>query len=78
MIIILFSYWIYYLIHQPLTKLVEAFRLVETGNLTVNIEDSRNDEFNFLYIHFNSMIKKLKSLITEVYEQKYHPYKVRN
>jgi len=70
-IIGLFSYWIYRLIHQPLKKLVEAFRAVEAGNLTVNINNNRNDEFTYLYKQFNSMTYRLNHLITEVYEQKF-------
>ncbi|MDF2663166.1 MAG: hypothetical protein K0Q94_5957, partial [Paenibacillus sp.] len=70
-LIIVLSYSIYQLIHQPLSTLVRAFKKVEKGNLDVEIAYRYRDEFSYLYIQFNKMIERLKVLIHEVYEQKY-------
>ncbi len=71
-VIILFAYWIYRIIHQPLRKLVGAFRRVESGNMLVDIKHNSNDEFHYLYERFNYMVAHLNNLIYEVYEQKIH------
>ncbi|MCD9024226.1 sensor histidine kinase [Cohnella silvisoli] len=69
-IIVFFSYLIFRLIHKPLKKLINAFREVERGNLTVVVNPFK-DEFRYLYDHFNDMVEKLNVLVHEVYEQKY-------
>ena len=69
-VIIVFSYWIYNRIHQPLRRMVRAFRKVDYGNLQVEIHHHHNDEFHYLYEQFNAMVKRLQVLIHEVYEQK--------
>lgn len=70
-IIAVFSYAIYQLIHQPLRTLVRAFKRVEKGKLDGEIKYKYQDEFSFLYFQFNKMIERLRVLIHEVYEQKY-------
>ncbi|SDO24305.1 two-component system, sensor histidine kinase YesM [Paenibacillus sp. yr247] len=70
-IIVIASYWIYQLIHQPLSKLVRAFRNLEKGDFELSIQHKSKDEFSYLYRQFNSTVQKLKTLIEEVYEQKY-------
>lgn len=69
-VILLFSYWIYQIIHRPLRRLLTALRQVERGNLDIQITHRRKDEFQYLYQRFNQMTRKLKQLIQEVYEQK--------
>ncbi len=69
-IVILFTYWIYRVLHQPLQKLVGSFRNVERGQLHTAIEHAKNDEFRYIYGRFNTMVVNLRTLITEVYEQK--------
>ncbi len=69
-VIFLFSFWIYRLIHRPLSRLVRSFRSVEKRRLEL-IEDTGNkDEFGYLYRQFNAMVSELKVLIHTVYEQK--------
>jgi len=70
-LIIVFSYSLFQLIHQPLRTLVRAFKKVEKGSLDGEIAYRYRDEFSYLYIQFNKMIERLKVLIHEVYEQKY-------
>ncbi|MDF2814032.1 MAG: hypothetical protein K0Q81_232 [Paenibacillus sp.] len=66
-----FSYWIYKWIHQPLKKLVFAFRRVEQGNLQVTVPLVNHDEFGYLFEQFNGMVEEIKRLIQEVYEKNY-------
>ncbi|WP_168120271.1 histidine kinase [Paenibacillus sp. HB172176] len=68
LVVLLFSFWIYRLIRQPLRTMVAAFSQVERGDMNVSIHHHHNDEFQYLYRQFNSMIEHLKLSITEVYE----------
>jgi two-component system sensor histidine kinase YesM len=67
-VVILFSYWIYRIIRQPLKKLVLSLRKVEKGDLTISINHQVQDEFHYLYQQFNSMVYRIKELIEENYE----------
>ena len=69
-IIFIFSYWMYRLIVKPLGKLQSAFRYVEEGNFDINISHNSNDEFGYMYKHFNNMVKNLKQVIDQMYTQK--------
>lgn len=69
-VIVAFSFWIYKIIHRPLTDLVGAFRRVKEGQLDFAVEYASDDEFGYLYDNFNDMLSRLDSLIHEVYEQK--------
>lgn len=68
-IVILFAVSIYRIIHNPLRRLVAAFRKVEDGKLIPIEADARRDEFQYLYHRFNSMVGRLDVLISEVYEK---------
>ena len=69
-IILIFTVWIYSLVMQPLDKLISAFGQVEEGNLEVAVYRKSRDEFGYLYHQFNEMVKNLKSLFQQTYEQK--------
>lgn len=69
-IILLFSYSIYRMVHRPLYKLMHAFGDVEKGNMEYQVQLVSRDEFGYLYIRFNQMVSRLKQLIEEVYEQR--------
>jgi two-component system sensor histidine kinase YesM len=69
-VVILFSYWIYRLIHHPLKTLVLALRKMEKGDLTISIRRRAEDEFHYLYHQFNSMVLRIKELIQESYESR--------
>ncbi|MEK0316705.1 sensor histidine kinase [Cohnella sp. 56] len=69
-VIVVFSYYMYRLIHRPLSKLVRAFGKVESGDLQVAFVSNRSDEFQYLFDRFNGMVARLNTLIFEVYEQK--------
>lgn len=68
-LIVLVSYWIYQVIHKPLSKMVRAFRNMESGNLNLVLHHKSRDEFNYLYRQFNRMADRLRTLIYEVYEK---------
>ncbi|MCD9020404.1 sensor histidine kinase [Cohnella silvisoli] len=70
-VIVVVSYSVYRLIHQPLKNLVRAFRKVEQGNLNVTFDYQGRDEFQYLYTQFNAMVQNLQQMIYEVYEQKF-------
>lgn len=69
-VVLAFSFWTYRLIHQPIRRMVQAFRKVENGDLSVAIHRRQEDEFSYLYTRFNAMVSELNVLIKEVYEQK--------
>ncbi len=69
-IILLFSYWIYRVLHKPLSALVRSFRRAEQGKLEPIRHTGRRDEFGYLYEQYNQMADRLDVLIHQVYEQK--------
>jgi two-component system sensor histidine kinase YesM len=70
-LILLFSFTTYKLIKRPLGKLIRAFRILEEGDLDIQIRPHRrNDEFNFLYTRFNLMVNRLKQMMEQVYLQR--------
>ncbi|MCD9024105.1 sensor histidine kinase [Cohnella silvisoli] len=70
LIILLYSYGIYRMIHRPLRKMIHSFRRVEDGRLEPVVPPKGKDEFRYLYLHFNRMVDYLKTLIHDNYEQK--------
>ncbi|WP_419872328.1 sensor histidine kinase [Candidatus Pristimantibacillus sp. PTI5] len=71
LITIVFSFGMYRLIHRPIMLLVRSFRKIEQGRFDVSIEYPFQDEFGYLYRQLNAMVRELKRLIQEVYEQQY-------
>ncbi|MFD2331674.1 sensor histidine kinase [Cohnella sp. GCM10020058] len=69
-IVIMFSYGIYMLIHRPLRRLVKQFKSVEAGNFNVFSPHKNQDEFGYLFRQFNKMVQNLKVLIDDLYVQK--------
>jgi two-component system sensor histidine kinase YesM len=68
-LVVMFSYWIYRLIHKPLKRLVISFRKVEKGDLSIRVYHNNQDEFQYLYNQFNAMLGRIQVLIHEVYEE---------
>ena len=69
-LILVSSFYTYRVMHKPLLLLVKSFRKVEEGDLNVTIpKDSRN-EFGYMYERFNDMVRNLRTLIDQVYNQK--------
>ncbi|WP_010278054.1 sensor histidine kinase [Paenibacillus senegalensis] len=71
LVVVLFSYWIYLQIHQPLRRLIQAFRRMENGMLHEEVSYNRSDEFGYLYRQFNHTAGRIQELVHEVYEQRY-------
>ena len=71
LVIIAFSFSMYRIIHRPLKLLVRSFRKIEQGRFDIAIEYQFTDEFGYLYKQLNAMVRELKRLIHEVYEQQY-------
>ncbi|SFI76612.1 two-component system, sensor histidine kinase YesM [Paenibacillus sp. UNC496MF] len=70
-LVLLFSYSIYLIIHQPLKRLVRSFRRIEQGQFNLEVHYPLQDEFGYLYGQFNGMVRRLDVLVHEVYEQQY-------
>lgn len=68
-IVLLLAISIYRIIHHPLRRLVAAFRKAEDGRLLPIEVTARRDEFQYLYVRFNSMVTRLDLLISEVYKK---------
>ncbi|OPH56569.1 hypothetical protein BC351_26855 [Paenibacillus ferrarius] len=69
-IIIVFSFSVKLMIHNPLKELIAAFRTLETDNLDILIRPKNDIEFGYLYRSFDKMIDKLRQSIRQNYEQK--------
>jgi two-component system sensor histidine kinase YesM len=70
LIFVVYSLSTYKYIHEPMSKLVQAFKKVEKGNMDVVISHSVNDEFGYIYKRFNQMVQRISQLIDQVYKQK--------
>ncbi|MFC5403385.1 sensor histidine kinase [Cohnella soli] len=71
-IVIVFSYRMYKIIHRPLQVMVRALRKVEDGDLNIALSHGKHDEFKYLFGQFNVMVSRLRVLIREVYEERIH------
>ncbi len=69
-IVTLFSYGIYLLIHRPLQLLIRRFRNVEGGNFQTTTPTTRQDEFGNIFNQFDRTVQNLRTLIDELYVQK--------
>jgi two-component system sensor histidine kinase YesM len=69
-IILVFSFSVKLMIHNPLKELIAAFKTLETDNLNISIRPKNDIEFGYLYRSFDKMIDKLKQSIQQNYEQK--------
>jgi two-component system sensor histidine kinase YesM len=67
--ILLLALSLYRIIHNPLRKLVSAFRMVQQGRFIPVAENAARDEFHYLFAVFNRMVSQLNILIHEVYEK---------
>ncbi|MBM7568494.1 cache domain-containing sensor histidine kinase [Paenibacillus sacheonensis] len=57
-------------VHRPLHRMIRAMRRAKNGDFDVRIADKREDEFGYLFLHFNGMVSRIKELINELYVQK--------
>ncbi|GLX70581.1 sensor histidine kinase [Paenibacillus glycanilyticus] len=71
LLILLFSYQLYQVIHTPLKRLVGAFKGLEKGDLSTRLNYRSRDEFNYLYLQYNRTVSRLQDLINEAYVHQY-------
>jgi len=57
-------------ITTPIKKLVKAMKKVQAGDFEIQIQRSGSSETAFLIESFNSMISRIKTLISDVYEER--------
>lgn len=69
-IIIIYAEFIRRLIYNPLNRLAVSFSEVVRGDFSIHIEHRHDDEFRFIYRHFNAMVEDLRALIDQTYKQK--------
>ncbi|MFE5321554.1 sensor histidine kinase [Paenibacillus sp. NPDC056579] len=69
-IIVIFTYFLYRYIRQPMKKLIQAFKRLEMGDMSFTIKHQTADEFGYLYDRFNAMIGELNIMIDQSYKQK--------
>lgn len=65
-----FSIVLFRQIQKPLNILVHYMGEIEKGNLNINFERKRGDEFGYVYKQFNKMAYQLRTLVEEVLEKK--------
>ncbi len=54
---------------RPIRSMVDTFRTVEQGNLSIRADVAATDEIGMLAIHFNRMLTRLETLQTSLEEQ---------
>jgi two-component system sensor histidine kinase YesM len=65
----LFAAWISAAVRRPVVRLMEGFTKVEAGDLAVELAKQRDDEFGYLYDHFNAMVRSLDATMRRCVEQ---------
>ncbi|WP_185602312.1 sensor histidine kinase [Paenibacillus sp. 598K] len=67
--VVIFSYFIYRLVHRPMARLLRMFRRVQDGNLPVVVNHDESDEFSYMFYQFNYMLQRIDHLIEQNYEK---------
>ncbi len=57
-------------VNRPVHTLLLAMERAEEGNFAGSIEETRNDEFGYLYTSYNRMVARIDRLIRELYHEK--------
>ena len=63
------SFFLSLTLTKPILELNKKIKLVESGDLSVNVQVKSNDELGELSMSFNNMVIKLKDLINKVVEE---------
>lgn len=69
LIILAYSYSTYKFVKYPINRIIQSFRHLEEGDLTVRVQMKATNEFNYLFEGFNKMVSRLNELIDRVYKQ---------
>lgn len=64
------TFFLSQIFYKPLEKLVSAMQKIENRNLDVSINDKREDEYKKVYNGFNNMVTELKTLISDLTNEK--------
>lgn len=71
LIFVMFAWFVNYMIHKPLNKLVLLFQNHQEGNKEQRVMQEQNKgEFSYLYHNFHKMADRLDRSIKENYQQK--------
>ncbi len=70
LVMILFFYESYKLIHRPLQNLTNSFAALRQGDFSVRARSPETADFLYLYNGFNQMADELQTLISQNYQQK--------
>lgn len=68
LILSLLAFFMRRIVIRPVTGLVTAIRLIETGDLNIQVPVTTHDEFGQLALAFNRMITQLQALVGQVQE----------
>ena len=56
-------------VDMPVVHLIRFMRETEKGNFDIAIKEVRKDEFSYLYSSFNRMVRHIKELIRQLYQE---------
>lgn len=56
-------------VDMPVVNLIRFMRETEKGNFDIAIKEVRKDEFSYLYCSFNRMVRHIKELIRQLYQE---------
>jgi two-component system sensor histidine kinase YesM len=68
--ILTYAYTTYRFVQRPLYLLRDAFRDVERGDLSRQIDNHATGEFRYIFTRFNKMVHRLNALVERDYRQK--------
>jgi len=71
MVFFAFAFYINMTIHQPFRNLTQSIEAYKSGNMNSFMKYyDKNDEFSYIYRHFEELVRDLNKYINEIYEQK--------
>lgn len=75
MLVVLLLFWCFLrwangAVNIPIRKVMEAFELLRSGDMSIRIIHKANDEFGYIYDSFNDTVCNINKLIEDVKEQK--------
>jgi two-component system sensor histidine kinase YesM len=74
--IAVFSFWLFRLVHQPFRRLVNSFGVIENGEIDIRMEYDKGNEFDYLYSRVEILIGKYKEAVKNFYEEKIYAQQV--
>lgn len=68
-IVLAYSVSTHRFVKYPIDRIIQSFRHLEKGDLTVRVQLKATNEFNYLFESFNKTVYRLNELIDRVYKQ---------